>query len=107
MAFDDIEITGNGYFMLHDPAATDYRWSPEQFKQGAELWAKIRENMIASCAPRTNKSREEIIAVMEKRVSLTPKSRSVFGLVSHRQTISSFDHRANGEPTDIGLAYVA
>jgi ATP-dependent protease ClpP protease subunit len=59
MAFDEIEITPNGYMMLHNPRL-EASGDDEELAKHSEMLAQLKTSMIRVYAERTGKSEEEI-----------------------------------------------
>ena len=80
MAADTIEITENGYLMLHNPYTTTEGDSEDLQKQ-AELLGKLRDSMVSAYAGKTGKSREEVEAVMRAETWLDAREAQASGFV--------------------------
>jgi ATP-dependent protease ClpP protease subunit len=69
MAFDDVEISSNGYMMLHNPYAVA-EGDDEDFAQQSQLLAKLKASMVSAYAQRSGKSEEEIKAILKDETYL-------------------------------------
>jgi ATP-dependent protease ClpP protease subunit len=65
-ACDEVEITPNGYFMLHNPAVDISGADDDELSSRAELMTKLKDTMIAAYADRMRKSTEEVQAIMKR-----------------------------------------
>lgn len=63
MACDEIEIAGNGYFMLHNPWASA-EGDDAEFTKKAALLSKLKADMIDAYSKRMGKSVEEVKAIL-------------------------------------------
>jgi ATP-dependent protease ClpP protease subunit len=73
MAFDEIEITPNGYMMVHEPWWS-IQGSEDDLKKGAELLANVKAKMIEAYSARTGKTPEEIAAICKQETYLNAES---------------------------------
>lgn len=64
MAFDDIEISPNGYFMFHNPKL-GVKGDDDELSAGADVIGKLKASMIEAYAKRSGKSEEEIKAILK------------------------------------------
>ena len=80
MAADKVEITENGYLMLHNPY-TMTEGDHEDLQKQSELLAKLRDSMVTAYATKTGKSREEVEAVMRAETWLDAREAQASGYV--------------------------
>lgn len=81
MAFDEIEITPNGYVMLHNPyMATE--GDDEELASQAELLRSLKDSMVAAYAKRTGKTEDDIKAILKKETYLNAQAALELGLVT-------------------------
>ena len=80
MAADRVEITENGYLMLHNPY-TMTEGDHEDLQKQAELLAKLRDSMVTAYATKTGKTRDEVEAVMRAETWLDAREAQVSGYV--------------------------
>ena len=80
MAADSIDITENGYLMLHNPY-TATEGDSEDLQKQAELLGKLRDSMVSAYAGKTGKSREEVEAVMRAETWLDAREAQASGFV--------------------------
>lgn len=64
MAFDDVEITENGYLMIHNPHM-EVAGDDAALSHGAGVLAKLKASMVQAYSQKTGKSEEEVLAVMK------------------------------------------
>jgi ATP-dependent Clp endopeptidase proteolytic subunit ClpP len=80
MAAGKVEITENGYLMLHNPYTVTEGDSEELQKQ-ADLLGKLRDSMVSAYATKTGKSREEVEAAMRAETWLDAREAQASGYV--------------------------
>ena len=80
MAAGRVEITENGYLMLHNPYTVTEGDSEELQKQ-ADLLGKLSDSMVTAYATKTGKSREEVEAVMRAETWLDAREAQASGFV--------------------------
>jgi len=80
MAASKVEITENGYLMLHNPYTVTEGDSEELQKQ-ADLLGKLRDSMVSAYATKTGKSREEVEAAMRAETWLDAREAQASGYV--------------------------
>lgn len=68
-AVDDVEISSNGYMMLHNPY-TKVEGDDEQLASQSALLAQLKESMVAAYSQRTGKPAEEIKSILKKETYL-------------------------------------
>lgn len=85
MAFDDIEITPNGYMMLHNPYV-EVEGDDEELASKSQLLAGLKQNMVEAYAARTGKTTEEITAILKKETFLSARQALAEGFVTRIST---------------------
>lgn len=79
MACDEIEIAGNGYFMIHNPQGrTEGDWS--EHAKRSTLLAQVREDMIKTYVDRTGKTEDEVQAIMDAETFVSARQAIEWGL---------------------------
>ena len=81
MAFDDVQITENGYLMIHNPHV-DLTGDDEAHMQAAGMLSKLKESMIGAYASKTMKSYQEIAAVMKAETWINARTALEQGYVN-------------------------
>lgn len=81
MAFDDVEITPNGYMMMHNPYAA-CEGDAEDFMKQAQTLDGMKTNMVAAYAAKSGKSTEEIKAMLDKETYLNASTALANGFVN-------------------------
>jgi ATP-dependent protease ClpP protease subunit len=81
MAFDDIEITPNGYLMLHNPYV-EVEGDDEELASKSQLLSGLKQNMVEAYAARTGKTTEEITAILKKETFLSARQALADGFVT-------------------------
>lgn len=92
MAADEIEISPNGYFMLHNPRVSIEGDDDELGKKSAMI-ADLKTNMINAYAKRTGKTTEEIQGVLKAETYFNATDAVAYGLAD-RVTQSPVKGRA-------------
>lgn len=69
MAFDDVEISSNGYMMLHNPYAVA-EGDDEDFAKQSALLGQLKSSMVTAYAQRSGKSEDEIKAILKSETYL-------------------------------------
>lgn len=87
MAFDEIEITPNGYMMLHNPRL-EASGDDEELAKRSTMLAQLKTNMIRAYAERTRKSEEDIAEILKRETYLN----------AHDAVANGFATRIVGEP---------
>ena len=80
MAADKVEITENGYLMLHNPW-TQVEGDDAELAKQAGMLAGLKQNMIAAYAEKTGKTAEEIEQMMAEETWLGATDAQASGLV--------------------------
>lgn len=80
MAADSIEITSNGYLMLHNPY-TETQGDDDDHAKMSDLLKKLKSSMVEAYAERTGKSSEEVQEIMKAETWFTAKEAMQAGLV--------------------------
>jgi ATP-dependent protease ClpP protease subunit len=78
-AFDDVEISSNGYMMLHNPYA-QVEGDDEDFARQAEMLGKLKTSMVSAYAQRSGKSEDEIKAILKNETYLNAQQSVEMGL---------------------------
>lgn len=81
MAFDEIEITPNGYMMLHNPWA-EMAGDDTEFQQQAELLRELKNRMIQGYSQKTGKSVEDIASILNRETFFSANQALEVGLVT-------------------------
>jgi len=81
MAFDDVEITPNGYLMMHNPYAACEGDSAE-FAKMAGVLDGMKTNMVDAYAIKSGKSTEEIKAILDAETYLNASTALASGFVN-------------------------
>jgi ATP-dependent protease ClpP protease subunit len=92
-AFDDVEISSNGYMMLHNPYA-QVEGDDEDFARQSEMLGKLKTSMVSAYAQRSGKSEDEIKAILKNETYLNAQQAVEMGLAK----------RISGQPV-IGRAF--
>jgi ATP-dependent protease ClpP protease subunit len=92
-AFDDVEISSNGYMMLHNPYA-QVEGDDEDFARQADMLGKLKTSMVTAYASRSGKSEDEIKAILKNETYLNAQQSVEMGLAK----------RISGQPV-IGRAF--
>ena len=80
MAGDSIDITENGYLMLHNPY-TLTEGDQEDLQKQADLLGKLKDSMVTAYASKTGKTKEEVEAVMRAETWLDAREAHASGFV--------------------------
>jgi ATP-dependent protease ClpP protease subunit len=78
-AFDDVEISSNGYMMLHNPYA-QVEGDDEDFARQSEMLGKLKSSMVSAYAQRSGKSEDEIKAILKNETYLNAQQAVEMGL---------------------------
>ena len=78
-AFDDVEISSNGYMMLHNPYA-QVEGDDEDFARQSEMLGKLKSSMVSAYAQRSGKSEDEIKAILKNETYLNAQQCVDMGL---------------------------
>lgn len=92
MAADEIEISPNGYFMLHNPRVS-IEGDDDELGKKSTMIADLKTNMINAYAKRTGKTTEEIQGVLKAETYFNATDAVAFGLAD-RVTQSPVKGRA-------------
>ena len=80
-AFDDVEITPNGYVMIHNPSMkTD--GDDDDHERNAKLIASVKENMVEAYSQKTRKSPAAIRKMMKAETFFSAQEALDAGIVS-------------------------
>jgi ATP-dependent protease ClpP protease subunit len=78
-AFDDVEISSNGYMMLHNPYA-QVEGDDEDFARQSEMLGKLKTSMVSAYASRSGKSEDEIKVILKNETYLNAQQAVEMGL---------------------------
>ena len=92
MAFDDVEISSNGYMMLHNPYAAA-EGDDEDFAKQSALLGQLKSSMVTAYATRSGKSEDEIKAILKAETYLNAEQSVAMGFAK-RITGKQFIGRA-------------
>ena len=92
-AFEDVEISPNGYMMLHNPY-TQVEGDDEQLARQSELLGKLKTSMVSAYAQRSGKSEDGIKGILKNETYLNAQQAVEMGLAK----------RITGQPV-IGRAF--
>lgn len=81
MAFEDVEITENGYLMIHNPHM-DVSGDDSAHTQAADVLNKMKTSMVEAYKRKTGKSEEEVLSVMAKETWINAKEALASGYVN-------------------------
>ena len=81
MAFDEIEIAGNGYLMLHNPTVAS-AGDDEAHARDAKLLSELKQKMITAYAARSGLPENEITAMMKAETFINAEDALSMGFVS-------------------------
>ncbi len=81
LACDEVEITPNGYFMIHNPMASTEAGDDEEHASRAKLLANLKGKMIEAYSKRTGKSADEIAQLMKAETFFNAEEALEAGLV--------------------------
>lgn len=93
MAFDDVEISSNGYMMLHNPYAAA-EGDDEEFAKQSQMLGQLKTSMVSAYAKRSGKSEDEIKAILKAETYLNAEQSVAMG----------FAKRISGQPV-MGRAF--
>jgi ATP-dependent protease ClpP protease subunit len=63
MAFEDVEITENGYLMIHNPHM-EISGDDAALAHGSSVLSKLKESMVNAYASKTGKGTDEVLSIM-------------------------------------------
>lgn len=81
LACDEIEITPNGYFMIHNPMADTFSGDDEEHKSRADLLGKLKATMIAAYSDRTGLTTADVESAMRAETYYSAEEALTMGLV--------------------------
>ncbi len=81
MAFDDVEISPNGYMMLHNPYSAA-EGDDEALTSQAKMLTQVKSSMVAAYATRSGKSEEEIRTILKDETFFDAQQAVEMGLAS-------------------------
>jgi ATP-dependent protease ClpP protease subunit len=80
-AFDDVEISSNGYMMLHNPYAA-VEGDDEDLARQSALLGQLKTSMVTAYAQRSGKSEDEIKAILKDETYLNADQCVAMGLAN-------------------------
>jgi ATP-dependent protease ClpP protease subunit len=81
MAFDEVEITPNGYMMLHSPyVATE--GNDEELAKQSQLLSQLKANMVQAYCSKTGKTPDEVQAILSKETYFSANEAVAAGLAN-------------------------
>lgn len=92
-AFDEVEISPNGYMMLHNPYA-QAEGDDEDLARQSQMLSQVKESMVKAYSNRSGKSEDEIKAILKSETYLNAQQSVDMG----------FATRISGQPV-IGRAF--
>lgn len=78
MACDQVEITPNGYMMLHNPYVA-IEGDDEELSKQSQLLGQLKTNMVNAYVQRTGKSEDEIRAILKQETYLNASDSVAMG----------------------------
>lgn len=81
MACEEVEITENGYFMIHNPH-NYVEGDDEAFAKASTELTQFKETMLKAYCSRTGKSRDEVMAAMKDETFFNAQQSIEFGLAN-------------------------
>jgi ATP-dependent protease ClpP protease subunit len=69
MAFDETEITPNGYMMVHNPYM-GVEGDDEELANKSQFLAKLKTNMVAAYCAKTGLPEESVLAIMKRETEM-------------------------------------
>jgi len=81
MAFDDVQITENGYLMIHNPHM-EVAGDNAAHTQAAEVLTMLKASMVTAYTGKTGKSEQEITSVMNAETWINAKTALANGYVN-------------------------
>ena len=79
MAFDEVEMSPNSYFMLHNPRIT-IEGDDEELVSKSTMMADLKTNMVNGYAQKTGKTPEEIQGILKAETYFNATDAVAFGL---------------------------
>jgi len=77
---DRVEMSQNGYIMVHNPTL-GHEGDDEEFERAASLLKKMKSQLVESIANRTGKSIEEVTAMLKQETWIDADEAKAMGLV--------------------------
>lgn len=81
MACDEVEITENGYFMIHNPRY-GLEGDDDEFAKASTELKQFKETMVNAYASRMGKTRDEILALMKAETFFNAQQAIASGLAT-------------------------
>lgn len=82
LACEEIEITANGYFMIHNPMVNLSGADHNALASSLEMVVKIRENYVRAVSERTGQDSEEVSKAMDRETFYSATEAVRMGLAS-------------------------
>ena len=105
MAADEIEMSPNAYFMLHNPRI-ETEGDDEELAKTAGVIASLKNNMVTAYATRMGKSTEEVQAILKAETYFDATEAVAIGL-ANRVTEKPIKSRAFAQTKDMPHRVVA
>lgn len=81
MAFDDVEITPNGYMMLHSPYVA-IEGNDEELAKQSQLLSQLKSNMVQAYCTKTGKTSDEVQSILSKETYFSASEAVAAGLAN-------------------------
>jgi hypothetical protein len=81
MAFDDFEITPNGYMMLHSPYVA-IEGNDEELAKQSQLLSQLKSNMVKAYCTKTGKTPDEVQSILSKETYFSANEAVAAGLAN-------------------------
>lgn len=81
MAFDEVEISENGYVMIHEPS-TDTHGTASELAKNADLLSKLDQSMVAAYAKKTGLSEDDARGLMREETFMNASEALAMGFVN-------------------------
>ena len=96
MAFEDVEISENGYVIIHNPLIPQTGGTAASLQKDVDLLNKLRDTMVDAYVKRTGKTAEEIIKMLDDDTYMNANEAKELGFAtritgSKRSTVTNFE----------------
>jgi len=81
MAFDEVEITENGYLMIHNPHM-EVAGDDKAHAEAASSLTMLKDSMVEAYSRKTGKSQSEVLALMQNTTWINAKNALAQGFVN-------------------------
>jgi ATP-dependent protease ClpP protease subunit len=81
MAFDEVEITPNGYMMLHSPYVA-VEGNDEELAKQSQLLSQLKSNMVQAYCTKTGKTPDEVQAILSRETYFSASEAVAAGLAN-------------------------